>query len=132
MPFTEDCQDRNTAPAPNTTEQLVKLTGIAEALGLDELAVLLLVAQRLQTGRARYGNLDMSHDPRCFRVETLEEAADGLVYAAAALMREQQRVAEWPPSVFACFDCHAKFPTQAEHERHRLHGCQRFSKGHQA
>ena len=45
------------------------------------------VAERLLVGRERYGNLHLATDARNFRVEALEEAADGLVYAAAGLMR---------------------------------------------
>lgn len=69
---------------------MAQLAAAAEQLGADELAVLLLVAERVRKGRARYGNLDVAHDPRCLRVEALEEAADGLFYAAAALMRAGQ------------------------------------------
>jgi hypothetical protein len=90
MPFDLDCQDR-TEPALDAMRQLVRLTTVVEQLGPDEVAVLLLVAQRLRKGRVQYGNLDVAHDPRCFPVEALEEAADGLVYAAAALMRGQRR-----------------------------------------
>jgi len=86
MPFCDDARDREPL-TPDTTRALVQLTTVAERLGPDELAVLLLVAGRLRKGRGQCGNLDVSHDPRCFGIEALEEAADGLVYAAAALMR---------------------------------------------
>jgi len=86
MPFCDDVRDRERL-TPDTTAQLVQLTTVAEGLGPDELAVLLLVAGRLRRGRGQYGNLDVSQAPRCFRIEVLEEAADGLVYAVAALMR---------------------------------------------
>lgn len=72
-------------------QQVRKLVELAEDLGDDEQAVLVLVAERLRIGRERYGNLKISGDPRNFAVEALEEAADGLVYAATALIREQGR-----------------------------------------
>jgi hypothetical protein len=46
-------------------------------LGANEREVLALVAARLR----------LAADPRDFGREALEEAADGLVYCAAALMR---------------------------------------------
>ena len=66
---------------------LNRLLTLARLLGADELAVLTLVADRLAQGQERYGLLDVATDRRCFRVEALEEAADGLVYVAVALMR---------------------------------------------
>jgi len=68
-----------------------QLRETAADLGTDELRVLVLVAERLAKGRQRYGALDIAGDRRDFRVETLEEVADGLVYAACALMRGQSR-----------------------------------------
>ena len=64
-----------------------RLTQLARQLGPDEQAVLLLVAERLLLGWERYGSLHVATDARNFRVEALEEAADGLVYAAVGLMR---------------------------------------------
>jgi hypothetical protein len=69
---------------------LDRLVTLASGLGHDEQAVLLLVAERLVMGRTRYGELDIAHDGRRFGVEALEEAADGLVYAACALMRGEK------------------------------------------
>lgn len=66
---------------------LERLCAIAADLGADERAVLCLVAERLKIGHQRYGDLHVAADRRDFRVEALEEAADGLVYAAVALMR---------------------------------------------
>jgi hypothetical protein len=54
---------------------------------VDEAAVLALVAERLAMGRRAYGELRPATDPRSFEREALEEAADGLVYVAAALVR---------------------------------------------
>jgi hypothetical protein len=64
-----------------------RLLELAEQLGPDEQAVLLLIAERLRRGQQQYGTLHVASDRRCFRQEALEEAADGLVYAAVALMR---------------------------------------------
>jgi len=74
------------APMPSP-DPVARLTQIARGLGADELAVLLLVAERLRTGRARYGELHVADDPRSFDIETLEEIADALVYSACGLMR---------------------------------------------
>jgi hypothetical protein len=56
-------------------------------LGPDEAEVLALVAERLVTGRRAYGELKPASDRRDFAREALEEAADGLVYVAAGLVR---------------------------------------------
>lgn len=74
-------------PATDGAGLAGRLTDVAAELGTDELRVLVLVAERLRIGRRRYGNLQVKADCRNFHVEALEEAADGLVYAAAALMR---------------------------------------------
>jgi len=66
-----------------------RLVEICAELGADELRVLVLVAERLAKGRARYGALAVERDGRDFRTEALEEAADGLVYVACGLMRER-------------------------------------------
>ena len=59
-----------------------------EVLGNDETEVLALVAERLAgPGRRTYGELHPATDRRDFAREALEEAADGLVYVAAALVR---------------------------------------------
>lgn len=64
-----------------------RLLAAAEALGPDELQVLALVAERVALGRRLYGSLALRSDQRDFRREALEEAADGLFYAAVALLR---------------------------------------------
>ena len=56
-------------------------------LGPDELAVVVMIAERLAAGRRGYGDLHLATDSRDFRRETLEEAVDGLVYAACGLLR---------------------------------------------
>ncbi len=103
MPFTDDCRDRKfidfvpgSHPRPLQEQASTDGAGLAERLqeigaelGTDELHVLTLVAERFRLGRQRYGALHVKHDPRCFRVEALEEAIDGFVYAAVALMQRK-------------------------------------------
>lgn len=72
---------------PPEGDRFVRLIECAALLGEDELAVLHLVAERLVKGRAFYGELHIGTDARDFRHEGLEEAADGLVYTACALVR---------------------------------------------
>lgn len=72
-------------------EIAARLRDVAAELGLDELRVLVTVAERLALGRAVYGRLDLNADGRDFHRETLEEAADGLVYAACGLLRGRRR-----------------------------------------
>ena len=60
-------------------------------LGEDELRLLTLIAERLVTGRKTYGALDIAADKRDWAHEALEEAADGLVYVAAELIRGGHR-----------------------------------------
>ena len=67
-----------------------RLTSIAEHLGHDELAVLILVAERLRGGRRIYGELHLATDTRNFARQALEEAADLAVYAAAGLISTRQ------------------------------------------
>ena len=64
-----------------------ELAEIAQRLTGDELAVLALIARRLDAGRKRYGSLDVSRDGRDFRHGALEELADAAVYLAAAILR---------------------------------------------
>jgi hypothetical protein len=92
MPFDLDVLDRGRAPDTlDAMRQLVRLTAVAEQLGAGEIAVLQLVAERLLEGRQRYGVLDPATDPRNFQTEALEEAADGLAYAAVWLIRARGR-----------------------------------------
>lgn len=89
MPFDLDCRDRS-EPEPgalDTMRQLARLTAIAEQLGTGELAVVVLVSERLLEGRRRYGALNLDADPRDFRRECFEELADVCVYLAADVLR---------------------------------------------
>ena len=73
---------------------LAQLLIAAEQLGLDELAVLALIAERLLLGRRHYGELHLATDRRNFQREALEEAADLAVYAAAGLLRGKRALRE--------------------------------------
>jgi len=66
------------------------LLTVVKQLGPDEVAVLALIAERLLQGRRRFGDLHLATDRRDFGRETLEEAADLAVYAAAGLLREKR------------------------------------------
>lgn len=59
-----------------------QLTAMAAGLGDDELQVLVFVACRLAAGQEQYGRLDIKRDPRDWKRELGEEAADALVYSA--------------------------------------------------
>jgi hypothetical protein len=73
-------------PAPPSPRERIA-AAVAE-LGVDEHEVIALVAERLAMGRRMYGELRPATDSRDFAREALEECADGLVYAAAALVRK--------------------------------------------
>lgn len=69
------------------TARFDRLQALAVQLGNDELTVLMVVAERLLQGQQQYGVFRLGSERRAFAVEALEEAADGLVYAACALIR---------------------------------------------
>ena len=75
-----------------------RILAALDQLGPDEGAVLALVAERLAMGRRMYGELHPATDPRDFAREALEEAADGLVYVAAALVRSGRPSGSGGPS----------------------------------
>src|SRR5690606_16522373 len=68
-----------------------RLMTAASQLGEGEIEVLALVAERLLQGQSWYGLLRLGTDQRDFHREALEEVADGLVYAAAGLIRARLR-----------------------------------------
>ena len=61
------------------------------ALAGDELDIVGMVVTRLRLGRERYGQLDMAKDKRDLGGELLDEAFDGLVYAAGLMLQLQRR-----------------------------------------
>jgi hypothetical protein len=64
-----------------------ELDEACDALGLDELRVVALVAKRLVLGRKVYGPLDVAGDRRDWRHEASEEALDCAVYLACESIR---------------------------------------------
>ncbi len=81
-----------------------ELAAIARRLAGDELEVLTLIARRLDTGRARYGALDVRRDRRDFLAEAVEELADTAVYVASYMLRMTRRgagSADTPDAVVA-------------------------------
>jgi len=75
---------------PPPAHTLSELFATAASLGDDELEVLTLIAERIAAGRDVYGELAINTDRRAYVRECLEEAADGLVYVAAALIRAKR------------------------------------------
>ena len=67
------------------------LASLAARLSDDELAVLLLIGQRVLTGQSNYGPLHIQHDHRNFTREALEKVADACFYLGAALLRRSPR-----------------------------------------
>jgi hypothetical protein len=66
------------------------LDAACEALGLDELRVVALVAKRLVLGRKAYGALDILGDRRNWKIEASEEALDCAVYLACESIRGEE------------------------------------------
>ncbi|MFW5875727.1 MAG: hypothetical protein ACOCXM_03225 [Myxococcota bacterium] len=87
MSFADDLLEPPEEPQAQAADPRARLDAAAGALGDDEIRVLALVAERLAMGRRQYGPLELQTDGRAFHQEALEEAADGLVYTAAALIR---------------------------------------------
>lgn len=88
-------------PIPDTLRQpsttitaRAALDDVLDALGCDEVLVLVRIAERLKLGRRSYGPLHFGSDTRAFRgKEAREELEDCLVYLACAwLTSETQQV----------------------------------------
>ena len=73
---------------------LLAMTTFADSASPDELAVVALIASRIDGARGYYGRLEMRTDERDFAEEALEEAADGFTYSALALMRKKRGVGD--------------------------------------
>jgi hypothetical protein len=65
----------------------IALAAIIAELGSQEVAVLTLLAKRLQLGQRAYGLIDVASDPRDYDAERGEELADALVYTGMAELR---------------------------------------------
>jgi hypothetical protein len=76
--------------APTALEARADLEGVLDALGRDEICVLVRIAERLRGGARTYGPLRIDHDSRAFRAkEAREELEDALVYLACAWLKAQ-------------------------------------------
>ena len=85
----EEVPDTLRAP-PTTTQARADLDGVVNALGADEIHVLVRIAQRLKAGASAYGTLQVAQDDRSFRSkEAREEIEDALVYFACAWLKAE-------------------------------------------
>jgi hypothetical protein len=67
-----------------------ELDGVLDALGSEEVQVLIRLAERLKLGRRSYGPLQLACDTRAFRSkEAREELEDALVYLACAWLKSE-------------------------------------------
>jgi hypothetical protein len=75
---------------PTTATARVALDDVLDALGCDEVQVLIRIAERLKLGRRAYGPLELAGDTRAFRSkEAREELEDALVYLACAWLKSE-------------------------------------------
>jgi hypothetical protein len=68
-----------------------ELLDVLAELGEQERAVLLVLARRLLAGQRCYGRLDLAKDPRDWRKEATEEAADLAIYMAIGIVSDGLR-----------------------------------------
>jgi hypothetical protein len=76
---------------PTTTQARADLDHLLDALGAEEVCVLVRIAERLQTGAQTYGPLHVEPDKRAFRSEAREEIEDALVYLACAWLKSETK-----------------------------------------
>jgi hypothetical protein len=75
---------------PTTLQARAELNGALDALGAEEVCVLVRIAERLKAGGRAYGPLHIAQDNRAFRSkEAREELEDALVYLACAWLKAQ-------------------------------------------
>ena len=72
---------------PRKLTRRQRILGCVNVLSLDELDVLLAVAEGMVGGRHVYGALNVANDRRDFAREALEEIRDCLVYVGAKLVQ---------------------------------------------
>ena len=77
----------NTADLEHLADRQARISALVLLLGLDEIAVLELVAHGLARGRTVYGELHLASDARDMTSEASEEIRDALVYLGAQLVR---------------------------------------------
>jgi hypothetical protein len=77
---------------PTTGQARAELDRVLDALGADEVMVLVRIAERLKAGAQTYGPLRIAEDTRAFRSkEAREELEDVLVYLACAWLKAETR-----------------------------------------
>lgn len=70
---------------------LRRLSAAVEACDGDELAVVVLLAERLAQGRRTYGRLDLATDRRRFVGEAVPELLDAVAYLGMEAVRADQK-----------------------------------------
>jgi hypothetical protein len=84
----EPCPDTLRKPPSSMTAAREQLDDVLDALGTDEVCVLVRIAERLRRGAHAYGPLRVAEDARAFRdTEAREEIEDALVYVACEWLR---------------------------------------------
>lgn len=86
----EECPDTLPMLPTSTTAAREQLDDVLDALGADEVCVLIRIAERLRHGAVAYGPLRVAHDARAFHdTEAREEIEDALVYLACAWLKSE-------------------------------------------
>ncbi|HEX4334743.1 MAG TPA: hypothetical protein VH062_02450 [Polyangiaceae bacterium] len=65
----------------------------------DELAVLLVIAERLSVGRVAYGPLKIGTDPRDWKLERRLELYDAMMYSAIAEVSADRKLRDELPTL---------------------------------
>ena len=86
----EECPDTLRKPPSSMMAAREQLDDVLDALGADEVCVLIRIAERLKLGAHAYGALHIAQDTRAFRdTEAREELEDALVYFACEWLRSE-------------------------------------------
>jgi hypothetical protein len=67
---------------------------LLDELGPEEHEVLLVLGRRLLAGQRQYGRLDLARDPRDWKREAAEEAADLAIYTAFRVVADTIKSSE--------------------------------------
>jgi hypothetical protein len=90
--FLEDETPDTLRRIPTTVQARAELDDLLDALGAEEVCVLVRIAKPLRTGAQTYGPLHLQQDKRAFRSkEAREELEDALVYFACAWLKAQTK-----------------------------------------
>jgi len=86
----EECPDTLRKLPTSMMAAREQLDDVLDAIGADEVSVLIRIAERLKHGAHAYGPLRIAQDARAFRdTEAREELEDALVYLACAWLRSE-------------------------------------------